>query len=434
MTAQLNPQLIRLFERLPELQEFVQLFRREDIDGWLVGGCLRDLLLERPPDDIDIVTAGDPSQLAQAWAERTGGHWFWLDQQRHYSRVLLPADVQVDFSPLRATTLVDDLKLRDFTINSMAISIRQPLAEATLIDPLGGCNALDEGLLEQSSEESFLHDPLRMLKGVRHAVALNLSFTQATWQALQAYSPLLERSAGERIRGELLALLGYPDALRGLELLEESGLLSVLLGPPANDSWSILQIRPDLERLLERCEAPLLRARQQSYSGSDCWRQLFLLVSLFASYQPADLPTLLQERLCFSRYQQRLIRQLIAWSPADEEMLERLHDLSQSRRTALVVEMMQPCVLEKLLFLGVARGRLEASLAFDSFEEYQCQQHHGRLADLLNGDQLIDQFGLSGPALADAKTNLKLAEIDGEIATSGEALAWLKMKNDRLGS
>ncbi|MFO7982283.1 MAG: hypothetical protein R6V08_02420, partial [Desulfuromonadales bacterium] len=93
---------------------------------YLVGGALRNVYLGLPVSDFDFTLADDPTDLAQKFAERLDGHWFSLDETRAQSRVVVKTEsgpVFYDFAPWRAATIEEDLRLRDYTVNALALPL-----------------------------------------------------------------------------------------------------------------------------------------------------------------------------------------------------------------------------------------------------------------------------------------------------------------------
>lgn len=192
--------------------------------AWLVGGAVRDRALGRQPrEDIDIVLDGDPGEAARALARHARQHGqpaacFSLSEQFGGWRVVArDRSWQVDLEPLRGGSLDADLLLRDFTVNAIA----EPVAGGVTIDPLGGLQDLDAGLLRAAGPSAFEDDPLRVLRLVRIAVELDLTPEPTTLQLARASAAQLRRVAAERIFTELCRILDAPAAVRGLRLLGE---------------------------------------------------------------------------------------------------------------------------------------------------------------------------------------------------------------------
>ena len=135
------------------------------------------LLTGRPVTDIDLIFPFDPTPLAKDFARRIGGHWFWLDQPRLQSRVVVnhdPESPSYDFAKFRAPSLEEDLRDRDFTINALALPLTGSMAATNLVDPCHGLADLKQGVLRMVDPAAFANDPLRIVKGVRHATVLGL--------------------------------------------------------------------------------------------------------------------------------------------------------------------------------------------------------------------------------------------------------------------
>ncbi len=195
-------------------------------EAWLVGGAVRDRLLGRPTDDVDIALEGDPREAARAIARATGGAPFQLSGAFGAWRVVGPGhDWHVDLVTLRDGDIRADLAARDFTINAMA----EPLAGGDLIDPYGGRADLEARVVRMVSAQALEEDPLRSLRAVRIAVELALELDGATAEAAREHAAGIEEVAPERVFGELKRVVCAADVRRGLALMEELGLTAVVL-------------------------------------------------------------------------------------------------------------------------------------------------------------------------------------------------------------
>ena len=136
--------------------------------AWLVGGAVRDRLLGRATDDVDIAVAGDPRGPARRIAKATGGAAFQLSHEFGGWRAVGRGHAwHVDLVILRDGEITADLAARDFTINAMA----EPLAGGELLDPHGGRADLDARRLRMVSPGALADDPLRTLRAIRLAVS-----------------------------------------------------------------------------------------------------------------------------------------------------------------------------------------------------------------------------------------------------------------------
>jgi poly(A) polymerase len=199
---------------------------RDADPAWIVGGAVRDAVLGRAVSDLDLAVAGDPGGAARAIAQGIGEHAFELSAEFGTWRVAASGHGwQIDVTALRGGSIEADLAERDFTIGAVAV----PLAGGEPIDPYAGLTDLAEKRLRAVGEESFTADPLRLLRAARLAAELELEIEPRTVALAQVAAAHAADPAGERQLAELRQLMGGPDPLRGLRLLNELGLMAVLL-------------------------------------------------------------------------------------------------------------------------------------------------------------------------------------------------------------
>ena len=201
-------------------------FAGEGIEAWLVGGVVRDALLERPLGDVDLAVAGDAEVAARAASRALGGPRFALSEEFGAWRVLSRGrEVACDVSPLQGETIEQDLARRDLALNAVAV----PLAGGEPIDPFGGLADAEAGLLRVLGPQSYADDPLRALRLVRLAAELAMRPDAETERLTTEAAPRLTEPSGERVFAELRRLLVAPGALDGLELARRLGVLSAVL-------------------------------------------------------------------------------------------------------------------------------------------------------------------------------------------------------------
>jgi len=195
-------------------------------DAWIAGGAVRDAALGREVTDLDLAVGGDPEPAAKAIARAGEGHSFELSAEfATWRAVARDGSWQVDVTALRGETIEADLGARDFTLGAVAV----PLAGGEPVDPFAGLADLERRLLRVVAEDSFRADPLRLLRAARLAADLGLQVDEATVALARAEAVRAADPAGERQLAELRRLLGGPDPLRGLALLDELGLTAVVL-------------------------------------------------------------------------------------------------------------------------------------------------------------------------------------------------------------
>jgi putative nucleotidyltransferase with HDIG domain len=194
--------------------------------AWLVGGAVRDRLLGRATDDVDVAVEGDPGAAAREVARVTRGTAFQLSGAFGAWRVVGPdQDWHVDLVELRDGGIEADLAARDFTINAMA----EPLEGGELLDPHGGRADLDARRLRMVSDSALSDDPLRTLRAVRLVTQLWLELDEGTARAVRTNAAGIDRVAPERVFGELKQIVTSRVPSRGLALMMDLGLTDVVL-------------------------------------------------------------------------------------------------------------------------------------------------------------------------------------------------------------
>jgi poly(A) polymerase len=195
--------------------------------AWLVGGAVRDRLLDRQTADVDVVVDGEPALAARAIARAAGrAACFALSEEFGSWRVVARGGAwRVDVESLRGHTIEEDLALRDFTLNAIA----EPIAGGPPIDPLGGIEDLRAGRLRMAAPSAFAEDPLRVLRLVRLAVELDLRAAPETARVARAHADELRGVSAERVFMELRRIVAARRAHRGLEMLSELGATAIVL-------------------------------------------------------------------------------------------------------------------------------------------------------------------------------------------------------------
>jgi len=230
-----------------------------DRETYIVGGVVRDMLLDRQSHDLDLVMKGDVMEITRSLANRMGAAYFPMDPEHGVARLILSQPNEektvVDVAAMRGSDLESDLRLRDFTINAMALEIKNP---QVLIDPLGGAVDLQEKRLVSCQPSSFSDDPVRVLRGLRLAAAYGLHIPHAIRQWMREATQKLPLVSPERLRDELFRILDGPQpavVLRGLDLL---GALAYVL-PELPQLKGVEQSPPHMEDVWEHTLSVLVR-------------------------------------------------------------------------------------------------------------------------------------------------------------------------------
>lgn len=213
----------------PLLEQIRPLLTREGQPIYLVGGAVRDALLGRTSHDLDFVLPRHAIELAFRVADAIDAPAYVLDRPRDTGRVVLAEqDTMLDFARFRGTSLEDDLRDRDFTINALALPATAEGRES-VIDPTGGLRDLSRRELRLTQPLALRSDPLRTLRAVRLAYSLDFALPAETREAVAAAAPLLDQVSAERQRDELLKILLSERAEAAMGDLQALGLLPLLL-------------------------------------------------------------------------------------------------------------------------------------------------------------------------------------------------------------
>ncbi|NLC71622.1 MAG: CCA tRNA nucleotidyltransferase [Desulfuromonadaceae bacterium] len=433
-SKQADQGIVDYVSRSPFLRELFGLMEAEE-ECYLVGGVLRDLLMERPVFDIDLVTPKDPTSLARRFAAVVRGHWFFLDKERGHSRVVVGTAGEIsgfDFAPFRAADLESDLAARDFTINALAWRLHPGKGGARLIDPLGGREDLAQRILSVCSASSLRNDPLRVLRGVRLATHFSLQIETETLTLMAEAAPGLEQIAGERIVAELGKIFSVSCAARGAKLLHDLGCLDILFGPVNGGGEGFgkgLELLEGIEKFLEaNFFAPWLEKEMEAGWGHPAFlRFAALLRDLGVNPDEGMI------RLPFSRSGRGLLAELMAVQPGRVEEYRRL--TCSERGRALWLDRLGRNPREAMLFSALLSGEDIASCGpelTEAFSFWAKVAVDGRIPSLIGAAELQSRFGVpSGPDIGVLLRELDQAEIDGLIATREEALDWLRKRLER---
>lgn len=232
----------KLLQHLPEpalIKQLNSFASGRGVQLYLVGGCVRDLLLKRPIDDLDFALEGDALSFARDFADISGAAFVTLEEQLPTARVVIrESDFTLDFAQFRGESVNEDLRLRDLTINAIGIElaslVTQPIVR--LVDPCNGLSDLRSEQLRFPSEHVVLDDPLRLLRVYRFAAQLGFTIPAETVHLISRYGNLLsqvestkvsrEAVASERVRDELIKILDTPHAAECLRQMDENRILS----------------------------------------------------------------------------------------------------------------------------------------------------------------------------------------------------------------
>jgi len=448
---------------------------REALAGrpaWVVGGAVRDRLLERPTADLDLVVDADVGGAARTLARAVRGPVFELSDEFGAWRVLAAdRSWQADLSPLRGGSLEADLALRDFTVNAIA----EPLAGGERIDPHDGARDLAARRLRAVGASAFADDPLRALRLVRLAAELGLEPEPATIALAREQAPRIAAVAQERVFAELKRVLAGDEVLGSLQRMDELGLTAAIL-PELHALRGIEQnryhhadvhdhtiealaqtvaLQADPAAVLGREHAGALRALLAEPLADDVDRGLALRLGalLHDAAKPATLgqredgsPTfvghdragaqLARDVLTRLRASERLKAHVAALVRHHLRLGFLVHDLPLTRRELyrylktchpVEVDVTLLSVADRLATRGRKSGESIAKhveLARDVLPEALAWRAQGHREPLVRGDRLAAELRIGdGPEIGRLLCEIDEARFAGDVRTPAEALA-----------
>jgi poly(A) polymerase len=424
--------------------EIVARLRAAGHQAYFVGGCVRDLLLGRPPEDFDVATSALPDQVLILF-EKT------FAVGAHFGVVLvLSGEIVTEVATFRSdgaysdgrhpdavrfsTSAEEDVKRRDFTINGMMLD---PASDAVL-DLVGGMQDLNAGVIRAIGDpgERFTEDKLRMLRGVRFAARFAFVLEPATARAIGRLAPAVNQVSRERVRDELTRMLTEGLARRAFELLDATGLL--------------VQVLPEVVRLKGVAQPP------QYHPEGDVWVHTLLLLEGLPAGCPATLAwaallhdigkpatfRVAPDRIRFDGHVEAGIR--IA-----EEICRRLRFPNQetAQIASLIanhmrfadVRRMKESTLKRFFRLEhfdqhLALHRLDCLASHGSLELYDfarerfetLPEEQVRPPLLLSGKDLIEAGYHPGPQFSKMLAMAEDAQLEGSVHTREQALAMIQ--------
>ena len=425
----------------------VQRLRQHGFEAYLAGGCVRDMLLGKTPQDYDITTNARPEQIQKVFGETipvgaqfgvilvlVGGEPFEVASFRHDGPYLDGRHP----SAVRYGSLEEDIQRRDFTINGM---IYDPLADR-VIDRVDGRRDLERRLVRAIGDplDRFAEDRLRMIRAVRFAASLNFDIDQPTCAAIERLAPSVTEISWERIGEEVTRILIEGGARRGFELLDRCALLAVIL--------------PEVTAMKGTAQSP------DFHPEGDVFTHTMLLLSHLAA--PSETlaygcllhdvakPVCIRqeaERITFYGHTEqgaalaeeilkRLKRGRAVWERVSYLVRNHLrHVQAPQMRLSTLKRFLREDGIDELLELA----RIDALSSNGDLQYYRfCQERLAELkkdeirpAPLLRGADLIALGFKPGPLFAQILRQVEDLQLGGELTGREEALAWVK-KNWQL--
>lgn len=385
--------------------------------AYLVGGAVRDALLERQSDylDLDFVMPELAVETAQKLARRYGAGFVLLDAERQIARVVFE-QATVDFAQQEGATLEIDLHRRDFTANAIAYNPHTN----ELIDPLRGYDDLTKKWLRMVSPLNLKDDPLRLLRAYRQAAQLNFTLEPATRSHICHLAPLLGNVAAERARSEFDYLLRSDRGTAWIVRAWEDGLVSV---------WFPSVTAAGLERLAKCDRAAVALTRYRSELGEQLQQQIrptikttWLAIAKLTGLLSSDSQKA-EGELLHLKYSRAEIRAAIA-------LLENLPKVSSAEavnslsvRDWFFLFQTLEQTFPALAVLAVAIGTPMEAIApwIDRYLTPDDPVAHPR--QLINGKELMAALHLrKGPQIGRLLREIQVAQAEGKVAMKADAI------------
>ena len=453
------------------------------VECYVVGGYVRDIFLERPSNDIDVVVVGSGIAVAEELKRQLGkkAHLsvfrnFGTAQVKFYQK---GKEFEVEFVGARREsyshdsrkpivedgTLEDDQNRRDFTINAMAICLNSSRF-GELVDPFNGIADLEDGIIATPLEPeiTFSDDPLRMMRCIRFATQLNFQIEDATFDALQRMADRIKIVSGERIEVELNKIMMAPHPSIGFELLQRAGLLQIIL--PELAALDIVEKRDgrahknNFYHTLEVLENVVKANRQQTTDNSQniLWLRWAALLHDIGKtktkrWEPAIGWTFHNHNLVGAKMVPQIFRRLKLPMGAEMKYVQKLVDLHMRPQVIADNEVTDSAVrrlindagddIDDLMLLCEAditsKNEVKKKMFLENFRivreklvDLKEKDYKRLLQPVIDGNEIMELFHLQpSREVGTLKQYLKDAVLDNKVENEREPLMQLLLQKAR---
>jgi len=384
---------------------------------YLVGGAVRDALLGRRADylDLDFVLPTDAVKTARTLANHYQAGFVLLDAERQIARVVFP-QATIDFAQQEGSSLETDLNRRDFTVNAIAYN---PHTDER-IDPLNGYADLQQGLLRMVSPANLQDDPLRLLRGYRQAAQLGFVIELTTYAVIRQLAPLLSQVAAERVLTELRYLLKIPQGTPWIIAAVKDGLFSTWF--PDGNVESRLSVLAAIDSAAETLgeqwyplKAELTRSLRDTINTTGLG--IAKLINLLPPIPQAAEEQMM--RLTFSRPEIRMVTTALQYLP----QLQQMSLAEVSVRSQYFFFQQVGLVFPILVVLAVASGTPIESIAPLINRYLNPEDLVAHPTPLVTGNDLMRSLNLpAGKLVGQLLTEIQVARAEGKISTADAAI------------
>ncbi|NET35018.1 MAG: CCA tRNA nucleotidyltransferase [Cyanothece sp. SIO1E1] len=401
--------------------------------AYLVGGSVRDALLGRQADylDLDFVLPEAAVETARAIATHYGAGFVLLDAEHQIARAVFK-QATVDFAQQVGPSLETDLQRRDFTVNAIAYNPHT----GKLLDPLQGYPDLQRQQIRMVAPENFKEDPLRLLRAYRQAAQLGFTLASDTQLTIQKLAPLLSQVAAERVQGELNYLINTTRGTPLLALAWQDGLLANWLPHAAASVFPYMTAIDQAATILAK-QFPALAAdltgstqaaRQAPRSGPN-WLKVAKLSQLLSSNP--EIATAELWHLKYSRSEIQAVKAVLQCLPKFLQQLVSASEQEFSQGFSLKEQYFLFKQIGKgfpaLVVLAIASDLPMTTLTplVKRFLDPNDPMTHP--TPLVTGRDLMQALGIpAGPQIGQLLEAIQLARAEGKLSTAAEALQWAK--------
>ena len=379
--------------------------------AYMVGGAVRDAILERTREyvDLDFVLPAHAVSVARQIATHYRAGFVLLDPERQIARVVFP-QATVDFALAVGESLEIDLHRRDFTMNAVAYN---PHTQE-FIDPLQGCTDIQQGILKMISPANLEDDPLRLLRAYRQAAQLGFTIEPATQDAIRSLASNITKVAAERVRVELGYMLS-PQGNAWIALAWEDGLLKPFFKYATKESFTLLAA---IDSAASQLKLESLLQKYVRDTVKTTWLGIAKLACLVNS-EPAVAEIELQQ-LTYSRAEIKATTTALKLSPQLQ-----IPQLSLREQYFLFQE--AGFVFPTIVVLAVARGILVEAIAPLTDRYLNPDDLVAHPTPLLSGKELIIALKIpASPLVGKILTEISVAQIEGKVSTPEEAIAFAR--------
>ena len=421
--------------------------RDEGHTTYFAGGCVRDALLDRNPEDFDLATSARPAEVLELFpgSNEVGAH-FGVVIVKHHAHAIEVATFRTDGSyrngrhpeSVSFASPEEDARRRDFTVNGMFLDP----ADDRLIDFVGGSDDLKTRTLRAigNPDERFAEDALRLMRAVRFATVLDFEIEPGTWSAICKLAETIEKISPERVRDEFSKIMSSAKRARGLDLLVESGLAAAFL--------------PEVLPMIG-CEQP-----PQWHPEGDVYTHTRLMLEMLEPDAPLELslavlfhdigkpPTQTRDeadgRIRFNGHDavgaamaERILRRL----RYPNQLIDDVAFMVSRHMQFMNVQQMRTAKLKRFMSTETFGMEMElhrvdcaSSNGFtDNYEFVQAKEEEFANEPLMpeplvNGRDLIDLGLRPGPEFKDILEDAQTEQLEGRLTSRETALDWLRQR------